>query len=192
MTTVRVQRQPLPFPHIPDEVSKQKRQRRLQTTLVSANVILSKSMISLAEDGANGIYTVVLDAAPGTTLNVNIASSSSSEILLSDTSLEFTDANWDTGQTVTVSAIDDREVESLTGVDITHTVDIPNGYSWTGAFSPSSVLTAWVYDNDEAGILISASTVYVNENGYTTYTVGLMGRPSADAVVRYRLDHSWT
>lgn len=130
---------------------------------------------------------MVLDTDPLTALSVDLFSGAATEVSVSPTSLDFTSADWDTEQTVTVAAIDDGEVESLSEVTITHSVDIADAsYTWTGVFSPSENLTVRVYDNDEAGILISASTVYLDEGGDGTYTVQLMGSPSADVEARDR------
>lgn len=152
--------------------------------------MLSESTVSVSEGGPNTTYTVVLDSDPVTPLNVNLANGGSSEISVTPTQLGFTTADWDTEQKVTVTALDDGDVEGLSEVTITHSVGVPNStYSWTGAFSPSSDLTARVYDNDEAGILISASTLYVDEGGIGTYTVKLMGSPSQNVEVRiYKTD----
>lgn len=175
--------------NLSEDAAHKKQQRRLQNS-IGANVNLSESVITIAEGGVTATYTVVLDAAPNTTLNVELTSSPSSEIFLSATSLEFTDMNWDAEQVVTVSAVDDDVVEQLKWVTIEHSVDVPeNGfYVWDGTFSPSSSLMARVYDNDEQGVLISASTMYVNEGGSATYTIELMTSPSADVVVRDRLE----
>lgn len=147
-----------------------------------ADVVISGSAVSVAEGGADTTYTVVLNADPGTTLNVDI-SSASSEISLSKSQLVFQSSDWSTEQTVTVSAVDDGEVESLIEVDITHSVDIPIGSAWNGAFYPDASLTARVYDNDVAGVLVSTSTLYVDEAGSGTYDVKLMGSPSQDVEV---------
>lgn len=151
---------------------------------VSANVVLSESTISAAENGAEAVYTVALNSDPGTTLQVDIGNGNSAEISTSVTSLEFTSANWNTAQAVTVTALDDGEVEDLTVLTLTHSVIFPLGDGeWTGTFFPSEDLSVRVYDNDEAGILISASTVYVDEGSTGTYNIKLMGSPSEDVKV---------
>lgn len=152
--------------------------------------MLSESAISVAENGANATYTIVLDAEPQTPLTVNLANSASSEISISPTVLDFTSVNWDLEQTVTVLAVDDDRVESLAEVTITHSVVISDtDYEWTGEFSPSEDLTVRVYDNDEAGILISTSALYINEAGIGTYTVELMGSPSSNVQVGSREEY---
>lgn len=128
---------------------------------------------------------MVLDADPFTAFGVNLDNGAATEVSVSPTSLTFTSGDWFTEQTVTVTAVDDGEVEGLSEETIMHSVDIANAsYSWTGAFSPSENLTVRVYDNDEAGILISASTVYLDEGGDGTYTVELMGSPSTNVEAR--------
>lgn len=160
----------------------QKQRRKLQTG-VTADVVLSESAVSVAEGGADATYTVILSEDPGTTVNVDI-STASSEITTSKNQLVFLTSNWSTAQPVTVSAVEDEDVESLVEVFVTHSVVIPNGSAWEGVFSPSGAnLTARVYDNDEAGVVLSASTLYVDEAGSETYDVKLMGTPLRDVEV---------
>lgn len=141
--------------------------------------------MSVAEGGVDATYTVVLSEDPGTTVNVEI-STASFEVTLSQTQLVFLTSDWSTAQSVTVSAVEDGDVESLVEVGVTHSVVIPNGSGWEGAFSPSGAsLTVRVYDNDEAGVVISVSTLYVDEAGSETYDVKLMGTPFQDVEVCY-------
>lgn len=144
--------------------------------------MISESAVSVSEGGADATYTVVLNADPGTTLNVDI-SAASSEISLSESQLVFLTSDWADEQSVTVSAVDDGEVESLVEVTITHSVGIPSGSAWNGVFYPDVSLIARVYDNDEAGVLVSPSTLYVDEAGSGTYDVKLMGSPSQNVEV---------
>lgn len=165
------------------ESSQQYRQRRLQTTL-SFGVVLSESTVSVAEGGTDATYTVKLDADPTTPIKVDIANGGSSDASVSTALLTFTTADWDDEQTVTVTAVEDGGVESVEEVIITHSVDIDDtDFVWGGSFSPSADLLARVYDNDEAGILVSSSSLYVDEGSIATYTVELMGSPSQNVEV---------
>ncbi|CAM9307231.1 unnamed protein product, partial [Hapterophycus canaliculatus] len=159
---------------------------RLQTS-VDVDVVLSESTVSVAEGGAEATYTVGLSTDPDptvTTFNVDITTPSS-EITLSESRLVFSNSDWSAQLSVTVSAVDDSAVESLQEVIITHSVDIPGNFVWNGNFSPSGAdLTVRVYDNDEAGILVSSTTLYIDESGSITYDVKLMGGPSQDVEVR--------
>lgn len=161
----------------------QQQQRRKLQTGVTADVVLSESAVAVAEGGADATYTVILSEDPGTTVNIDI-STTLSEITTSKNQLVFLTSNWNTAQPVTVSAVEDGDVESLVEVFITHSVVIPDGSDWEGVFSPSGAnLVARVYDNDEAGVVMSVSALYVDEAGSETYDVKLMGTPLQDVEV---------
>lgn len=167
----------------------QQQPRRLEaTTPVTADVVLSESAVSVSEGGTGATYTVVLNADPGTPVNVDISTASSEISLSGPQQLVFLPADWNTAQPVTVSAVDDDVVESLVEVAVTHSVEIlDTDFVWNGTYSPSGAnLNVRVYDNDEAGVLVSASTLYMDEGGPGgTYNVKLMGKPSQDVNVSH-------
>lgn len=144
-------------------------------------MVLSESSVSVAEGGVDAEYTVVLDGEPVETTTVTLAVGSS-DIIAIPTSLSFTNATWNEPQTVTVTAVDDDGVEDLEEVSITHSVTVANGM-WTGNFSLSEDVTVRVYDDDTAGVLLSASALYLDEGSTSTYTIALMGSPSDNVEV---------
>ncbi|AOC54544.1 Alkaline phosphatase [Microcystis aeruginosa NIES-2481] len=68
-------------------------------------IALSNTLLQVTEDGATATYTVVLNDAP--TADVILTLNPGRQLSLSQTSLTFTSANWDTPQTVTVTAVND-------------------------------------------------------------------------------------
>ena len=85
---------------------------------------VSQSTLSVVE-GLTGTFTVVLDKAPSGNVKVRVAESSA-EVSLSgqsgdNTDLTFTTANWNTPQTVTVTAVDDADPENAESVTLTLT-----------------------------------------------------------------------
>jgi predicted extracellular nuclease len=72
------------------------------------------------EGGADGSYTIVLNTQP--TADVTITLTTDDEVDVSPTSLTFSTANWDTLQTVTVTAVDDSDVEGTHTGTISHLV----------------------------------------------------------------------
>ena len=74
---------------------------------------------NLTEGGATDTYTVVLDSAP--TANVTITINAGTQVAVAPASLTFTPLNWNTAQTVIVSAVDDAFVEGPHIGIITHT-----------------------------------------------------------------------
>ncbi|MCF6276700.1 MAG: hypothetical protein L3J07_02505 [Candidatus Magasanikbacteria bacterium] len=86
----------------------------------TAGVTISLSSVSVTEGSTTDTYTAVLDAQPTDDVTVS-AALSNSEVSLSSSDLTFTNANWDTEQTVTVTATDDSEVDGETTTIISNT-----------------------------------------------------------------------
>ena len=83
-------------------------------------VILSETDLDL-DEGGDGTYTVVLDSEPTAAVTVTPSlSSGDSDVMVSDP-LTFTPSNWNTAQTVTVSATQDGDADDDTAV-IGHSV----------------------------------------------------------------------
>jgi Ca2+-binding RTX toxin-like protein len=115
----------------------------------SAGVTIAQSggSTNVTEGGATDSYTVVLNTQP--TSDVTITLNTGTQLTSSPSTLNFTTANWNTAQTVTISAVDDTFVEGThTGV-IAHTIAStdPNYSTLT---IPS--ITANITDNDSTPI----------------------------------------
>jgi len=113
----------------------------------TAGMTQSETTATVTEDGTTDTYTLVLDSEPTDDVVVTVTPDSQSTV--SPTTLTFTSANWDTVQTVTITAVDDTtdEDDSHSGT-ITHTAasDDTNydGYSLTD-------ITVTITDNDTSG-----------------------------------------
>ncbi|MCM0590374.1 MAG: Calx-beta domain-containing protein [Gloeotrichia echinulata DEX184] len=75
---------------------------------------------NVTEGGATDSYTLVLDTQP--TADVTITLNPGNQITTAQTTLTFTPTNWNTPQTVTVTAIDDTIPEGNHNSTITHTI----------------------------------------------------------------------
>ena len=83
-------------------------------------VTISKKILNF-DEGSTEIYTVVLNAcSTGDVMVTPSKSSGDMDVTVSDT-LTFSPSNWDTPQTVTVSAVEERDVSNDTAT-ITHAV----------------------------------------------------------------------
>ncbi len=99
---------------------------------------------SVTEGGATGDFGVVLNAAPTANVTVTLATSDG-ETNVSPTALTFTPANFATAQTVTVTAVDDSDVEGGHTGDVTFTVTSADpGYSGASVLDEEISIT----DND--------------------------------------------
>ena len=112
-------------------------------------VTVSKTAMTLAE-GESGTYTVVLDDKPAGDVTVDLSHNSSDRFTLSATSLTFTPDNYNTPQTVTVTAADKAFDDGDVTVSIGHR---PRGGGYDGVTADSVALT--VTDNDDATIALS-------------------------------------
>ncbi|MBP9717773.1 hypothetical protein KBD59_00545 [Candidatus Gracilibacteria bacterium] len=135
---------------------------------------------AVTEGGAGDTYTVVLDGAPTASVTINLTAGA--DLTLSDSSLLFTTGNWDTPQTVTVTAYDDSIVESEETPSITHAA-VSDDTDYQGISIASVTVT--VTDNDIAGITVTpTSGLNTTEGGVTdTFTVVLDTQPTADVSV---------
>lgn len=157
---------------------------RYLATAAPFEVILSKSVLSVSEGGAGAEYNVVLDRDPGSTVVVSVTPTDS-QVTASPSKFNFTTANWNEQQRVTAGAVNDSVVEGLVESILSHKVQIlDSNVTWTGGFSPSENISVRVYDDDQAGVVISSSSLYIKEGDVVAYTARLMGSPSSNVEVR--------
>jgi hypothetical protein len=106
--------------------------------------------------------------------------------------LTFTTANWNTPQTVTVTAVDDSMVEGVHAATITHTAASTDP-NFNGI--PISGVTTYITDNDQVqpGITVTKPGVSVKEGGATdTYVVVLNSVPSAPVSITLSPNSQYT
>ena len=128
----------------------------------TANVTVSKTMVTVTEQDTTGdSYTVVLDSQPTASVVVTVAGHSGTEVLPAPTTLTFTSMNWETAQTVTVTAVNDADTTNDT-VSLTH--------------------SAASTDTDYNGITIAGVTVTVEDND-TAKVTGVMLTPGDEELV---------
>ena len=140
----------------------------------TAGVTVSESELTVAE-GETGTYTVKLDSQPGGSVTVTPTSSAAGVATVSG-ALTFTTGTWSTGQTVTVSGVDNDVDGAAVTATVTHAV---TGY---GSGTAASV-TVTVTDDDTAGVTVSATEVTLGEGATGTYTVQLNTQPGGSVTV---------
>ncbi len=143
----------------------------------TAEIILSTNTLTVNEDGETS-YQVRLATQPLENVTVSVTRTSGDQdlSLRIGASLTFTNANWNTGQTVTLQAAGDHDHINGSAV-FTHS-GAGGGYDGVTAS-----LTATENDGDTAEIILSANTLTVNENGETSYQVRLGTQPLDDVTV---------
>ena len=113
-------------------------------------VAVSESSLTFAE-GADGTYTVKLDTQPTDQVTVAVApaTGSDSDVSVAPASLIFSTMNWQTAQTVTVSATQDADTTDDSAT-IEHTVS-GGDYQGLRADSVAVTVTEMVADNTPPG-----------------------------------------
>ena len=90
-------------------------------TVSESGLFLSTDAFALVE-GETDSFAVKLKAAPLGSVVINLTSSDEAEVTLSTATLTFNDNNWDTEQTVIISAVDDYNLDDSSAV-VTLAVD---------------------------------------------------------------------
>ena len=131
----------------------------------TAGVTVSESALTVTEEDATGdTYTVVLDRLPTANVTVTVGGLGSSDVTANPATLTFTTVNWNTAQTVTVTAANDADTTNDT-VSLTH--------------------SAASSDAAYQGIAIAGVTVTVEDN-HTARVTGVMITPgNAQLVVQW-------
>ena len=115
------------------------------TRAASAGVSVTPTALTVTEeDPAGAGYTVVLDTLPMADVTVTVAGHAGTAVTPAPVSLTFTPSDWDTAQTVTVTAGDDADMENDT-VPLTHGAESTDGnYNGVGIADVAVTVT----DND--------------------------------------------
>ena len=143
-------------------------------------ITFTPASLTVGEAGV-GRYTVRLNAAPTSDVTVAI-SSSNPDVTVMPNSLTFTSSNWETEQTVTVTAAEDADAADGTA-NLTHR---PSGGDYSAGEAKDFMVT--VTDDDTAGLVLSATTLGVDEAGQNTYTVKLQTEPTVTVTVTVSSD----
>ena len=159
------------------------------TVPTAAGIAVSTAALTVTEQDSTGDgYTVVLDTEPTADVVVTVAGHVGTDVTANPTTLTFTMSNWETAQTVTVTADDDADTTD-DSVALTHSAaSADSGYN--GIAIDGVAVT--VNDNDTAQVtgvgvapgnaqLVVTWTAVDNATGYTVqWTSGGQGYNSGD------------
>lgn len=106
-------------------------------------IVESGGVTEITENGATDSYDVVLAAQPTATVNVNIATDPQASA--NTATLVFSPSNWNSPQTVILSAVDDTDAEGIHSSGVMHSVTSTDT-NFNGITIPN--VTANVVDDD--------------------------------------------
>ena len=151
----------------------------------TAGAMVSKTTLTVAE-GGSATYTVKLNTQPTSDVVITV-SSDNSDVTVSSATLTFSSSNWNTAQTVTVSAAQDADAVN-DAASITHAVVAASSANEYDNVNIAGV--AVTVADDDAGVSVSETTLTVAEGNSSTYTVVLDAQPASDVVITVSSDNS--
>ncbi|MDH5718046.1 MAG: T9SS type A sorting domain-containing protein, partial [Spirochaetia bacterium] len=159
------------------------------------SIVESGGSTDVLEAGATSdTYDVALTSKPSDTVVVTLTSADTTNgVTLDKASLTFTSSNWNVGQTVTVTAVDDAVIDAIGTVAIGHDIDtvLTLDGDYDAIVGTLASVTANVTDNDAAAVTITelGGTTDVTEAGATdTYTAVLTAKPLSDVTLSIAFD----
>lgn len=134
----------------------------------TAGFSLSSNLITLSEDGGVDSVTVTLESEPTSDVVINIESGNTSEAVVTPSSFIFTSADWNVGQQVTISAIDDSDFGD-DATEVTLSIDIglsDNNFDGLSA----QVITVSITSEDSIPEIVQGGNLFVmmDEDGAPT------------------------
>ena len=131
------------------------------------------------DENGTATFEVSLATAPLFAVTVTVTSDNTTVATVDRSSLTFTPTGWDTAQTVTVTGTDDADIsDEATSV----TLD-PSSVDGDYNILPDATVAVTVTDDDEPALVLSTSSVTVDENGTATLDVILATQPTASVTV---------
>ncbi len=139
----------------------------------------SDGTTATSETGTTDDFTVVLDAQPSSNVVITVSSGDTGEGTVDVASLTFTNANWNTPQTVTIDGVDDALLDGDITYSITLSIDDANSDDNFDALEDQTVS---VTNADDDAVQISIDDPSETEGTALTFTVSLSGAAPAGGV----------
>ena len=141
-------------------------------------LVFIPDVVTVAEAGGTGTYTVALGSEPTGAVSVALASGTASAATVNPANLDFTTTNWMNGQTVTVTGVDDDlDNNPDRSTTISHTASGGDYASVTGDVSVSVT-----DDETTPTVSLALSKAAISENGGTTTVTAELSGKSSSAV----------
>ena len=137
---------------------------------------------TVTEGATTDDFTLVLNAQPASDVVLSVVSSDTGEVTTGSATVTFTNSNWNTAQTVTLTGvnddIDDGNVNSTITIAV---VDASSSNEFDNVADQS--FTVANTDNDDAAFTVATSATNVNEGATVTLTVVLQTAPTTNVMI---------
>ena len=141
------------------------------------------SGLTTTESGGTATFTVVLNSQPTANVTLALSSSNTAEGTVSPASLNFTAANWNTAQTVTLMGVNDFVDDGNIAYTIVTAAAVSADGSYNG-LDPANV-SATNTDDDTAGFTVTPTSglTTTEAGGTATFTLKLNSQPTANVTI---------
>ncbi len=152
---------------------------------------ISKESLEVSE-GSSDTFTLVLGAAPSGDVTVRVAlgdgdpaslAKEGAETSSDAVELTFTTADWNTPQTVTLTATDNLTISSEEGGAATLTLSTTSSADSDYGALVDQTLNVTIIDDEAAALVTSVSTLTMDAGGTASFTLALGGTPSSEVSV---------
>ena len=148
----------------------------------TAELVVSLEELEIDEDGT-GTFTVKLATLPSASVNVTVTSNDTAAATVS-TALTFSTLNWGTAQTVTVTGVSDADAE-----DESLLVSLAaSGGDYANLTASVDVSVDDIDIAVDPAIVVSTTSLDIDEGSTSTFTVRLSTRPASDVLLLVQSD----
>ncbi len=140
-------------------------------TYYEAKFTVSETALTLKENGESDTFTVVLDTQPPSDVVFDISSSDTDEATISAAQLTFTNTNWNTPQSITVTGVDDTENEDGSAI-ITIAVNVAGSDdAFDSLANKTLAITLTNVDEEAPTMVLAGDTTLGTDTANCYYTV---------------------
>jgi hypothetical protein len=150
----------------------------------SAAITVTPTMgLVTTEAGGADTFTVVLNTQPATNVVLEVSSSDLTEGVTAPATLTFTNVNWSTPQTISVTGVDDASIDGNQLYSATVHVNASSDAAYAALADKSVSITNT--DDETAGITVTPSSGLTTTEfgGTATFSVVLNSIPTASVIV---------
>ena len=137
---------------------------------------------TVTESGGTDDFTLVLNAQPASDVVLSVVSSDTGEVTTGSATVTFTNGNWDTPQSVTLTGVnddvDDGNVNSTITIAV---VDASSSNEFDNVADQS--FTVANTDDDDAAFTVTPSATTVTEGATVTVSVRLETAPTTNVMI---------
>ena len=152
--------------------------------------VINDEPLFVTEAGGTAMFSVVLDSEPTAAVMIDIVSNRLGEATVSPGSLLFTAADWDMPQQVTITGVDDDEVDGQQTFFIGVRPVVSDDPVYDG-IDPANVMVTNIDDDREGDIVIDPTNLLTTNEagGSAVFTVVLTSEPATPVTLGFSSDN---